>query len=59
MCRRDGKKDTRETRDSVFESCPTTFAKKNTSHRHRFFYPVFMTVNIGLGFRVPVQKPVP
>jgi hypothetical protein len=28
MCRRDGKKDTREARDPEFESHPTTFAKK-------------------------------
>ena len=58
MCRRDGKKSTRETLDPEFESRPTIFAN-NTSLRHRLFYPVLMAVTFGLGFRVPVQKPVP
>ena len=58
MCRRDGKRGTRKARDSEFESHPTTFAK-NTSLRYRFFYPVLMTMTFGLGFRIPVQKPVP
>ena len=51
MCRRDGKKNTRDATNH--------FCQKNTSHRHRLFYPVLMTVTIGLGFRVPVQKLVP
>ena len=58
MCRRDGKKSTRETLDPEFESQPTIFAK-NTSLRHQFFYLVLMTVTFGLGFQVLVQKPVP
>src|SRR6185312_6486214 len=58
MCRRDGQKVTHETRDLEFESRPTVFAKKY-SLRHRFFYPVLMNATIGLGCRVPVQKPVP
>ena len=57
MCRRDGKKSTCEATDPEFEFRPTIFAK-NTSLRHQFFYPVLTTVTFGLGFRVPVQKPV-
>ena len=48
-----------KTRDLEFESYPNHFCQKNTSLRHRLFYPVLMTVTFGLGFRVPVQKPVP
>ena len=57
MCRWDGKKSTRETTDPEFESRPTIFAK-NTSLRHRLFYPVLMAVTFGLDFRVLIQKPV-
>ena len=58
MCRRDGQKGTREASDLEFESQPTIFAKKY-SLMHWFFYPVLMNATIGLGYRVPVQKPVP
>ena len=59
MCRRDGKKDTRKTRDYPKSESWKTIFDKNTSLRYRFLYPVLMTETFSLGFRVPVVEPVP
>ena len=58
MCRWDWKKCTREARKPEFKSRPTIF-DKNTSLRHRFFYPVLVTETFSLSFWVPVVEPVP
>ena len=63
MCRRDGKKDTRETRDSVFESCPTTFAKKilaiGTGSFTRCSWPWLLVSVSGYRFKNRYLSPSP